>query len=244
MNNDITIFESEQFGKIRIIDGELFVASDVCAALDIQNTADALRRLDDDEKGIDSIDTLGGRQTVAVVTEYGLYALVLGSRKPEAREFKRWITHEVIPSIRKYGAYMTPVTIEAAIANPDFMIGLLENLKIEQAKRIAAEETARIMAPKAEFYDAVAGSKTAIDIGNAAKVLEIPGVGRNKLFEILRDQGILDGSNIPYQTYIDRGYFRVIEQKYTTPTGETRINFKSLVYQRGLDYIRKAVAKK
>lgn len=95
------------------------------------------------------------------------------------------------------------------------------------------------MKPKEEFFDAVAGSKDAIEIGKVAKVLNYPGVGRNKLFEILRDKGVLMRDNIPYQKYIDNGCFRTVEQKYHTPDGETRINIKTLVYQKGVDYIRK-----
>jgi len=106
----------------------------------------------------------------------------------------------------------------------------------EKEKQIA------LMKPKADFYDAVAGSKDAIEIGKAAKVLNM-GLGRNKLFKFLRDKKILQADNIPYQEYIDRGYFRTIEQKWTTPTGETKINIKTLVYQKGLDYIRKLLQK-
>lgn len=95
------------------------------------------------------------------------------------------------------------------------------------------------MKPKEEFFDAVAGSKDAIEIGKVAKVLNYPGVGRNKLFEILRDNGVLMKDNVPYQKYIDNGCFRTVEQKYHTPDGEIRINIKTLVYQKGVDYIRK-----
>lgn len=95
------------------------------------------------------------------------------------------------------------------------------------------------MKPKEEFFDAVADSKDAIEIGKVAKVLNYPGIGRNKLFEILRDKGILMKDNIPYQKYIDNGCFRTIEQKYQMPDGETRISIKTLVYQKGVDYIRK-----
>lgn len=104
--SDITIFENEQFGFVRTItrEGEpWFVAADVCRALEISNNRDALSRLDDDEKGVALTDTPGGEQELLIINEPGLYTLVLGSRKPEARAFKRWITHEVIPAIRKYG---------------------------------------------------------------------------------------------------------------------------------------------
>ena len=111
--NEIAIFENNQFGEIRtaIIDGEpWFVAADVCRALEIKNSRDVVARLDEDEKGVVLIDTLGGKQEMTTVSESGLYSLVLGSRKPEARAFKRWITHEVIPSIRKTGAYGKPMS--------------------------------------------------------------------------------------------------------------------------------------
>lgn len=259
--NDLKVFENVQFGKIRTVlqDGEpWFVALDVCDVFSESNRNRAMQSLSDDEKGYTQMTTPGGLQNMATVSESGLYALLFAMQPLKARgmsdeyveskikllhDFRRWVTHDVLPSIRKHGAYMTPDALEAAIANPDMMIGLLQNLKAHQAEIAAQQNYISTLEPKAEFYDAVAGSKTAIDIGNAAKVLGIPGIGRNKLFEILRGQGILDNSNIPYQAYIDRGYFRVIEQKYTTPNGEIRISFKTLVYQRGLDYIRKIVTK-
>lgn len=109
-----------------------------------------------------------------------------------------------------------------------------------EANKIIQEQDKKIqeLLPKAEFYDAVAGSKDAIDIGSAAKVLDM-GIGRNKLFEILRNKGVLMSNNIPYQKYIDCGYFRTIEQKYSKPDGTVCINIKTLVYQKGLDFIRK-----
>lgn len=114
----------------------------------------------------------------------------------------------------------------------------IEKLKIDNAALL--EDVSR-MRPKEEFFDAVTDSKDAIEIGKVAKVLDYPGVGRNKLFEILRDKGVLMKDNIPYQKYIDNGCFRTIEQKYTVPDGETRISIKTLVYQKGVDYIRKVL---
>lgn len=241
--NELKIFENPQFGKIRVIDG-MFVAADVSDALNYRTASDMTRRLDDSDKGYANVRTLGGEQEMIVISESGLYDAIFRSNADRAKPFRKWVTSEVIPSIRKHGAYMTPDMLETAIANPDYMIGLLQNLKEERLKRIEAETTIQVLEPKAEFYDAVAGSRTAIDIGNAAKVLGITGIGRNRLFEILRDQGVLDNSNIPYQTYIDRGYFRVIEQTFTKPNGEKQISFKTLVFQRGLDYIRKMLQKR
>lgn len=215
-----------------LVDGEpWFVAKDVCEVLDISKHRDAVARLDDDERGPVLVDTPGGPQQMIAVNEPGLYALIMTSRKPEARQFKRWVTHEVLPSIRRTGSYSAqlPKTFSEALYLAAEQAAMLEHQQrlLEAAK------------PKVEFFDAVASSKDAIQIGDAAKVLGIPGMGRNKLFEFLRAQGVLMKDNIPYQEYIDRGYFRTIEQKWTTRDGETRISIKTLVYQRGLDYIRR-----
>lgn len=133
--NELKIFENEKYGQVRTVlqNGEpWFVAVDVCLALEIQNSRDALTRLDEDEKGIVSTDTLGGKQKMAIVNETGLYTLVLGSRKPEAKSFKRWITHEVIPSIRKTGGY---------VANDDLFIETY--LRNSEAKHHYAGDAAR-----------------------------------------------------------------------------------------------------
>ena len=234
--NNLQIFKSEDFGEIRVVEKEgqpWFVAKDVCDILEIQNTTDATKRLDADEVTRFNLGGLTGETNL--VNEYGLYSLILGSRKPEAKKFKRWVTHEVLPSIRKNGGYianqenLTPEQIVAQAL-------IVANNIIQEKDRLLAEQK-----PKVEFFDAVANSKTALPMDKVAKVLDM-GIGRNKLFEILRDKKILDRSNIPYQTYVDRGYFRVVEQKYTKPTGETVVTTKTLVYQRGVDYIRKIVA--
>ncbi len=208
-----------------------FVAKDVCDILEVGNTSQALVRLDEDEKDLISNDTPSGSQEMAHVNESGLYSLVLSSRKLEAKAFKRWITHEVLPAIRKTGSY--------SIDNPQQLIALalVEAQKIIEHKDVQIA----IMQPKAEFFDAVAESKTAIDFATAAKVLKIKGFGRNNLFDFLRNSDILMSNNQPYQRYIDAGYFRVIEQKYTKPDGSISINIKTLVYQKGLDFIRKTL---
>ena len=230
--NDLTIFQNEEFGEVRTIqvnNEPWFIASDVCRALEIANTSDAIKRLDDDEKSKFNLGLSGGETNC--VNEYGLYNLVLGSRKQEAKDFKRWITHEVIPQIRKTGGYHLPQTYQEALrAYAD---------KVEQNEKLAAENAKLI--PKAEFFDAVTDSKSAISIGEVAKVLDV-GIGQNKLFAFLRDRKILDRQNIPYQEYIDRGYFRTIEQKYDV-RGEVRISIKTLVFQKGIDFIRKQLQK-
>ena len=138
--NNIQVFTNQHFGQVRIVmrDGDpWFVATDVCRALDVINSRHALTRLDEDVKGVVLNDTLGGKQSMAVVSEPGLYALVLGSRKPEAQSFRRWITHEVLPAIRQEGAYMTPERLHKVLEDPDTLIALAQRLKLLQEKNRA-----------------------------------------------------------------------------------------------------------
>ena len=237
--NELQIFKNEQFGEVRVLekDGQvLFVAKDVCESLGLGDTSKVMSRLDPDERGTNSIPTLGGNQEMWCVNEYGLFNLILASRKQSAKNFKRWVTHDVLPSIRTNGGYIANqenLTPEQIVANA---LIVAQNI-ISQKDKLITE-----LKPKAEFFDAVADSKTAVAIGEVAKVLGIKGIGRNNLFEILRDKKVLMSDNQPYQKFIDNGYFRVIEQKYRKPDGETVISFKTLVYQKGIDYIRKIVA--
>jgi prophage antirepressor-like protein len=219
--DELQIFSNDQFGAIRttLRGGDpLFVAADVCKALDIVNSRDAIGRLDDDEKGVVLTDTLGGQQKMTAVTESGLYGLVLGSRKPEAKAFKRWITHEVIPTIRKHGAYMTPETLRAAIMNPDTMIQLCQQLKQEQEKntalRIENSQLAvdkQIMAPKADYFDELVERNTLTNFRETAKQLEVP---PKKFVQFLLDRKYIyrdkKGKLMPYEDK-NKGLFEVKE---------------------------------
>lgn len=149
MENNIKVFANNEFGQVRTLlrDGEpWFIAVDVCKALGIDPTA--TRRLDDDEKFTLRLIQGDSNRTsdTTIVNEPGLYSLVLGSRKPEAKAFKRWITHDVIPDIRKHGAYLTPETLERVMTDPDFLIGILTNLKEEREKRVQAESENKVLA--------------------------------------------------------------------------------------------------
>lgn len=181
------------------------------------------------------------------IPESIFYRLAMKAKNEVAERFQAKIADEVIPSIRKHGAYMTPQTLEKAILNPDTMIQLCTMLKEEQEKRRKVESENQKLAienedmkPKAEFYDTVTDSKDAISMAEVAKVLDC-GIGRNKLFEFLKKKKILDKSKVPYQRFVDAGYFRVIETKYTKPNGDVCINIKTLVLQKGIDYIRKVL---
>jgi anti-repressor protein len=234
--NDLQIFNNDEFGEIRtvVIDNEpWFVARDITERLGYQNGRDALyKHVDQEDKGVAKCDTLGGVQDFSIINESGLYSLILSSKLPEAKKFKHWVTSEVLPQIRRTGGYVAPRTYaEALRAYAD---------EVEQRERLERER--QELLPKAEFFDAVTDSKTAISIGETAKVLDA-GIGQNKLFAFLRDNNILKSDNTPYQRYIDMGYFRVVEQKYEV-NGEIRISIKTLVFQKGIDFIRRLLNKR
>lgn len=237
--NNLQIFNSAEFGEIRTvtIDGEPWlVAKDVAEALGYSNPQKSIRdHVSEEDKTLNESFTVNGTKGV-LINESGLYALIFGSKLESAKRFKHWVTSEVLPSIRRNGGYIANqenLTPEQIVANA---LIVAQNIITQKDKQI--EE----MKPKAEFFDAVADSKDAIPMNEVAKVLNIPGYGRNNLFEFLRNESILDRNNIPYQRYVDNGWFRVVEQSYTK-NGERCINFKTLVYQRGVDGIRKRILK-
>lgn len=237
----------KQFKVYGTAESPLFAAIDVACWIDHTNVTEMLKGIDEEEKLTSIILRAGQKRQMNMLTEDGLYEVLMQSRKPIAKQFKKKVK-EILKDIRKNGIYATDNVIDKILNNPDFGIELLTKLKEERETRIKVERENTIlisenerMKPKEEFFDAVTDSKDAIEIGKVAKVLDFPGVGRNKLFEILRDKGVLMRNNIPYQKYIDNGCFRTIEQKYTVPDGETRISIKTLVYQKGVDYIRKVL---
>ena len=184
MENKLMIFENEAFGKVRTLNlnGEpWFVAADVCKALELGNPSMTVERLDDDEKGISTIDTLGGKQRMAIINEPGLYSLVITSRKPEAKAFKRWITHEVIPAIRKHGAYMTDALLSRMDEHPELISEYIGKLRAENAKANAAREALKKaeaenarLAPKASYYDSFVGVESVTCLRYTAKELGVP----------------------------------------------------------------------
>ena len=182
------------------------------------------------------IPTNGGVQTMKMITEGDIYRLVIKSQLPQAEKFESWVFDNVLPSIRNNGGYIAnqeQMTPEQIVANA---LIVAQNIISQKDRQI--EE----MKPKAEFFDTVADSKTAISMNEVAKVLNIKGYGRNNLFEFLRENKVLDRWNVPYQRYVDNGWFRVIEQHYQK-NGEPIVTTKTLVYQKGVDGIRKMIEK-
>lgn len=206
--NEIKIFEKEEFGKIRTVlekDTVWFVASDICKSLELTNTTMTLDRLDEDEKSKLNLGLSGGETNC--VNEYGLYNLVLASRKQCAKEFKRWVTHEVLPSIRKNGIYATDKVIDDILNNPDFGIELLTKLKEERQARIKAEKTNAILMHVNKTYTA---TEIAKEIGlKSAKEL-------NKWLEEKGIQYKVNDTWLPKADYSNCGYFEIKQEVLDT----------------------------
>lgn len=213
MDNKLVTFENAAFGKIRTltIDGEpWFVAADVCKALELGNPSMTVERLDADEKGISSIDTLGGKQRMAIINEPGLYSVILCSRKPEAKAFKRWITHEVIPAIRKYGGYMTKSLLEQVLENPILIYEFARRMLAEQQKNERLKQELDRAKPKADYYDAFIHPESCTNIRATAKELKVP----EKMFTafLIRKRYLYrapSGGLMPYAKAADDGLFFV-----------------------------------
>lgn len=246
-NTELKIFSNNEFGNIRamMINNEpYFVGKDVAEILGYSNSRKAIGdHVDEEDKGVTKCDTLGGTQNLTIINEAGLYSLILSSKLTTAKEFKHWVTAEVLPSIRKHGAYMTENTIQRALESPDFLIELATKLKTEQEQRKRLEEENNKMKPKALFAESVQASQTTILIGELAKILRGNGVniGAKRLFEWMRKQGYLinrKGSdwNMPTQRAMDLGLFKIKETVVTHASGNTTINKTTKVTGKGQVY--------
>lgn len=231
MENNVVVFNNAEFGEIRtvVIEGEpYFVAKDITDRLGFLNGRKAIAdHVDEDDKGVTKCYTHGGIQEMTVINESGLFSLILSSKLPEAKKFRRWVTSEVLPTIRKTGGYHLPQTYQEA----------LRELADKQDEIDKLEKINKELEPKGIFYDTVTKSSDTISMSEVAKILDM-GVGRNQLFKILRNRGILMANNQPYQKYINQGYFSLVEESYERIDG-TGIYAKTVVKQKGLDFIRK-----
>lgn len=237
---ELEIFKNEEFGEVRTVmidDKPYFVANDIALALGYKRPADAVSA---HCKGSVKYRYLtnGGQQEVKIIPEGDVYRLIIKSKLPNAQKFESWVMDEVLPTIRKHGAYMTEQTIEKALTSPDFLIQLATQLKQEQEARKLAEQTIEKQKPLVEFANKVSDSYNVIDMGRMAKLLkdEHINIGRNRLFQWLRQKEILMTNNIPYQRYIDAGYFQVKESTYETPFG-TKTQQTTYVTGKGQLYI-------
>lgn len=233
-NKQLQVFKNPEFGEIRVIekDGEpWFVAVDVCDILGLSNPTIAVSRLDNDER---AKFNLGRQGDATIVNEPGLYTLILGSRKLEAKAFKRWITHEVIPSIRKYGAYMTPEKLEEAVCNPDTIIEICMQLKLEQERRKQVEAENRQIRPKADYFDNLVEIGPNTNLRDTAKEFCCP---PSYLIQWLVAHGYLYRDSKarlkPYQSSVKSGLFVLKEYCVNNHAG-----LQVLVTPKGRDLFR------
>ena len=240
--NEMMVFNNPEFGSVRTvcIDGEPWlVGKDVAVILGYSNPQKAIRdHVDDEDKGMNETFTPGGKQNLLVINESGFYSLVLSSKMPNARKFKRWVTSEVLPTIRKTGGYVAneDVFVETYLPFADEPIKQLFRIQCRVINQL--NERIRKDEPKVKFADHVGDSTNLIDVNKMAKLCADHGIriGRNRLFAWLRSRGILMGGNIPYQEYIENGYFRVKESVYET-NGQTRTYQQTFVTGKGQQYI-------
>ena len=230
---EMQVFRNEQFGEVRTIEENgkpLFCGSDVARALGYSRPNEAVAR---HAKGTlkRRIPTNGGEQEMLFIAEGDVYRLITHSKLPTAEKFERWVFDEVLPTIRKHGAYLTPETLEAALLNPDYLIKLATALKEETEKRKALEAREKENAPKVLFADSVGTSESTILVGDLAKIIRQNGVdiGQNRLFAWLRDNGYLirrSGSdyNMPTQRAMDMGLFSIKETAITRSDGSITIS--------------------
>jgi phage antirepressor YoqD-like protein len=250
--NELTVFENKDFGQIRIIteDGRsLFCGSDVTKSLGYSNSRDALSR---HCRGVVKRDTLtkGGIQSISYIPEGDLYRLITHSQLPDAEKFESWVFDEVLPSIRKHGAYLTDEATDALFSSPDTFAKLAVKWRDERHARLAAEEEARARqqkieadAPKVLFADSVAASKSEILVGELAKILKQNGIdmGQNRLFERLRKDGYLINRkgtdwNMPTQRSMDLGVMRIKETSVTHADGHVTVSKTPKVTGKGQVY--------
>lgn len=249
MNNELKIFENPEFGSIRTVEmngAPYFVGKDVAEVLGYSDTFGALKKhVDDEDKQNCQNDSFESNRGLIVINESGLYSLILSSKLPKAKEFKHWVTSEVLPSIRKHGMYAT----EELLANPDFAIKVFNELKAEREKRQALETEVKVKEhqieqdkPKVVFADAVSTAKTSILIGDLAKLIKQNGIdmGQKRLFEWLRTNGYLiksgSSKNMPIQRYMEQGLFEVKESVVANPDGSSRVTRTTKVTGKGQQY--------
>ena len=256
--NDIQVFNHPQFGSIRAAgtaDNPEFCAMDLCKALGYANGRDAVAKHVDapDVAKRDAWVVTGKKAdgsdakrltSLTFVNESGMYALIFGSTLPQAKQFKHWVTADVLPSIRKHGAYMTDTTIESIIADPDNGIKLLMALKEERQQRQIAESKAALLeqvtkeqAPKVVFADAITGSNSYIIIRDLAKLICQNGyeIGEKRLYQWLRQKGYITQDNKPMQRYIEQGLFFIAEGTHSE-NGVMRTHMTTKVTPKGQIY--------
>lgn len=245
MSNQIQTFNFET-EPVRVIEkngAPWFVAKDVSDILNYATAKDFVRGVDVEDKGRHIVPTPSGEQEMTIVSEGGLYAALLRSRAERTKPFRRWVTHEVLPAIRRHGVYATQQAAEEFIKNPDALLYTLKALQEEREKTAQLQAQAALDAPKVLFADSVAASKTSILVGQLAKILTQNGyeIGQNRLFAWMRNHGYLSKRrgndwNMPKQDYVEMGLFEIKESSHSQPDGTVRITKTTKVTGKGQQY--------
>lgn len=250
---ELQIFKNNEFGDVRtkVINNEpYFSLNDVCRILEIANPRNVKARINGDGvHTMDGVDSLGRKADVTMINESNLYKLIFQSRKAEAERFADWVTSEVLPSIRKHGAYMSSEVIEKTLSDPDYLIRLATNLKEEKAKRALAEAQIERDKPKVLFADTVSSSNKSCLVGELAKLISQEAIrrgeinkkiGQNNLFAWMRSSGYLcksgERKNQPLQQYVEQGLFELKKGSYVDSNGSnittttTKVTGKGQIY--------------
>lgn len=253
--NELQIFKNENFGEVRVIainDEPWFVGKDIAENLGYVNSSKAvIDHVAIEDKQFIMLDLADsqngnmpkGQTKTAIINESGLYSLILSSKLPQAKEFKRWVTSEVLPTIRKHGAYMTETVIERTLTDPDYLIQLATTLKEEKQRRLLAEEENERNKPKVLFSDSCEVAENSILIGEFAKRMKqngLPNMGQNRLFTYLRNQGYLckngERRNQPTQKSMEQGLFETKIRVINNPDGSTRTTTTTKMTGKGQIY--------
>ncbi|MEC5307745.1 phage antirepressor [Bacillus thuringiensis] len=251
--NQLQVFNNKEFGLVRtVVQGEdvWFVAKDVADVLEYRDTHNMVRFLDEDEKDTHQVSTLGGNQTMKVINESGLYSAILKSKKPQAKAFKKWVTSEVLPSIRKHGAYMTPNTINALLQDPDLIIGLASQLKQEQQARQVAEQKNLMLtqqiaenASKITYLDQILQSQDTVTVSQVAADYGLSAMRLNKILKEEKIQYKVNDQWLLYSKYQNKGYTKSKTVDVTHSDGSRSVKMNTRWTQKGRIFIHEILTK-
>ncbi|MDO6633222.1 phage antirepressor [Bacillus thuringiensis] len=251
--NQLQVFNNAEFGQVRtVVQGEevWFIAKDVCDVLEMKNSRQAMTRLDEAEKSGVTINDGSQNRTLSAVNESGLYSLIMTSRKPQAKAFKKWVTSEVIPSIRKHGAYMTPNTINALLQDPDLIIGLASQLKQEQQARQVAEQKNLMLtqqiaenASKITYLDQILQSQDTVTVSQVAADYGLSAMRLNKILKEEKIQYKVNDQWLLYSKHQNKGYTKSKTVDVTHSDDSRSVKMNTRWTQKGRIFIHKILTK-
>ncbi|PDY73583.1 DNA-binding protein [Bacillus cereus] len=249
--NQLQVFNNEELGQVRtVVKGEdvWFVAKDVCEVLEIKNTTQAMQKLDTEER---TMFNIGRQGETNIINESGLYSLIMTSRKPQAKAFKKWVTNEVLPSIRKHGAYMTPNTINALLQDPDLIIGLASQLKQEQQARQVAEQKNLMLtqqiaenASKITYLDQILQSQDTVTVSQIAADYGLSAMKLNKILNDERVQYKVNNQWLLYSKHQNKGYTKSKTVDVVHTDGSRSVKMNTRWTQKGRIFIHELLTKR